>query len=87
MGIRSWYSCRLIMTTETLVERLRKRAEIRRKATCRGPEDRMATLLDEAADEILSLEFKIEGLDQDIDGLESDVSRLEYELEEAKDHL
>lgn len=47
----------------------------------------MATLLDEAADEILSLEFKIEGLDQDIDGLESDVSRLEYELEEAKDHL
>lgn len=42
--------------TETLSQRLRKRAEIRRKATCRGPEDRLANDLDEAAARIEELE-------------------------------
>ena len=49
---------------ETLVERLRKRAEIRRKATCRGPEDRLANDLEEAAKKIEELEdeLKIAGM-------------------------
>lgn len=45
------------MTEETLVERLRKRAEIRRQISTRksvqeGKPDRIADLLEEAADEI-----------------------------------
>jgi len=48
------------MTNETLVERLRKRAAIRRTISSRrsvqeGKEDRLADLLDEAADEIEGL--------------------------------
>lgn len=46
----------MVCKQETLVERLRKRAEIRRKATCRGPEDRLANDLDEAAERIEKLE-------------------------------
>jgi hypothetical protein len=41
--------------TETLVERLRKRAEIRRKIP-RGEPDRIADLLEEAANKIDNLE-------------------------------
>ena len=40
------------IANEDIAVRLRKRAEIRRKATCRGPEDRLANDLDEAASEI-----------------------------------
>jgi hypothetical protein len=48
------------MTTEDIVYRLRKRAEIRRqipgrKSVQEGKPDRMADLLDEAADEIEKL--------------------------------
>jgi len=45
---------------EDIVTRLRKRAEIRRKVTCRGLEDRIAALLDEAA-------ARIEWLQADLD--------------------
>lgn len=45
--------------TETLVERLRKRAEIRRSIP-RGEPDRIADLLEEAADEIEYLERKLD---------------------------
>jgi HAMP domain-containing protein len=49
------------MVNESLVERLRKRAEIRRQIPSRrsvqeGQPDRLADLLDEAADEIEQLE-------------------------------
>ena len=44
---------------ETLVERLRKRAEIRRSIP-RGEPDRIADLLEEAADEIEYLERKLD---------------------------
>jgi hypothetical protein len=43
------------MDKEDIVARLAKRAEIRRKATCRGPEDRLANDLDEAAAAITTL--------------------------------
>ena len=47
------------MNNKELIYRLRKRAEIRRKATCRGPEDRLANDLDEAANLIEELELKL----------------------------
>jgi hypothetical protein len=55
------------LTEETLVYRLRKRAEIRRQIPSRksvqeGKPDRMADLLDEAADEIQRLEQTIADL-------------------------
>ena len=37
---------------QELIDRLRKRAEIRRKATCRGPNDKLANDLEEAAEAI-----------------------------------
>lgn len=51
-----------IMTTESLVERLRKRAAIRRQIPSRksvqnGEPDRIADLLEEAANEIERLDF------------------------------
>jgi hypothetical protein len=58
---------------EDLVYRLRKRAEIRRqipgrKSVQEGKADRMADLLDEAANEIVRLRNEIEGLWQDAAG-------------------
>jgi hypothetical protein len=58
---------------EDLVYRLRKRAEIRRqipgrKSVQEGKADRMADLLDEAANEIVMLRNEIEGLWQDAAG-------------------
>lgn len=38
-----------------LINKLRIRAEIRRKTTCRGPDDRIANELDEAAQAIFDL--------------------------------
>lgn len=53
------------MQEQTLVERLRKRAEIRRsiptrKSVIDGSPDRLADLLEEAADEIDRLEQTLE---------------------------
>lgn len=58
---------------QSLVFRLRKRAEIRRqipgrKSVEEGAPDRIATLLDEAANEIERLNDKIDGLYQDMAG-------------------
>lgn len=55
------------MEEQTLVERLRKRAEIRRsiptrKSVIDGSPDRLADLLEEAADEIQRLENDIDRL-------------------------
>lgn len=55
---------------QTLVERLRKRAEIRRsiptrKSVIDGSPDRLADLLEEAADEIRRLENDIDRLLKD----------------------
>lgn len=55
------------MQEQTLVERLRKRAEIRRsiptrKSVIDGSPDRLADLLEEAADEIRRLENDIDRL-------------------------
>lgn len=60
---------------ESLVERLRKRAEIRRniqtrKSVQEGKPDRIADLLEEAADEIYKLESVIGEMDDIIDRLE-----------------
>jgi hypothetical protein len=57
----------LPVTEQSLVFRLRKRAEIRRqipgrKSVEEGAQDRIATLLDEAADEIDKLEQTIANL-------------------------
>jgi hypothetical protein len=72
---------RLMVNEEDLVYRLRKRAEIRRQISSRksvqeGKPDRIADLLDEAADEINRLEQFIEdafevhpNLDLDVEGL------------------
>jgi len=49
------------MIGEDIVVALRKRAEIRRKATCRGHGDRLALQLDEAADEIQRLRDELQG--------------------------
>lgn len=70
-----------MVNEEDLVYRLRKRAEIRRQISSRksvqeGKPDRIADLLDEAADEINRLEQFIEdafevhpNLDLDVEGL------------------
>jgi hypothetical protein len=60
---------------ESLIYRLRKRAEIRRniqtrKSVQEGKPDRIADLLEEAADEIYKLEFVIGEMDDIIDRLE-----------------
>lgn len=57
----------MIIQEQTLVERLRKRAEIRRsiptrKSVIEGSPDRLADLLEEAADEIQRLENDIDRL-------------------------
>ena len=44
------------------IEDLRLRAFIRRKDTCRGPEDRLAKQLEDAADSIESLTALVEYL-------------------------
>lgn len=56
------------MSGEDLVERLEKRAEIRRQITSRksvqeGKPDRIADLLEEAADEIVRLRNKIKDIE------------------------
>ena len=61
------------MTEQTLVERLRKRAEIRRtiptrKSVQEGAPDRLSDLLDEAADRIEEIEGALE--DQQVRQLE-----------------
>lgn len=66
------------MKEESLIYRLRKRAEIRRniptrKSVQEGKPDRIAELLDEAADEI-------EELQEAIYQYELTVARLEYRL-------
>jgi hypothetical protein len=60
---------------ESLVYRLRKRAEIRRniqtrKSVQEGKPDRIADLLEEAADEIYKLESVVGEMDDIIDRLE-----------------
>jgi hypothetical protein len=60
---------------ESLIYRLRKRAEIRRniqtrKSVQEGKPDRIADLLEEAADEIYKLESVIGEMDDIIDRLE-----------------
>ena len=60
---------------ETLVDRLRKRAEIRRniqtrKSVQEGKPDRIADLLEEAADEIYKLQSVVGEMDDIIDRLE-----------------
>lgn len=60
---------------ESLVERLRKRAEIRRniqtrKSVQEGKPDRIADLLDEAADEIYKLQSVVGEMDDIVDRLE-----------------
>lgn len=57
----------LPVTEQSLVFRLRKRAEIRRQipgrlAVIEGKPDKIANLLDEAADEIISLQQTISNL-------------------------
>lgn len=63
------------MNEESLIYRLRKRSEIRRsiqsrKSVQEGKPDRIAELLDEAADEICKLETVIGEMDDIIDRLE-----------------
>lgn len=63
------------MNEESLIYRLRKRSEIRRsiqsrKSVQEGKPDRIAELLDEAADEICKLEAVIGEMDDIIDRLE-----------------
>jgi hypothetical protein len=60
--------------TEDLVYRLRKRAEIRRQIPTRksvqeGEPDRLADLLDEAADEIVYLKDTVDDLQDTVNGL------------------
>lgn len=59
--------------TNDLVERLRKRAEIRRQISTRksvqeGKPDRIADLLEEAANELESLENRLEAAYADLAG-------------------
>lgn len=49
---------------ETLVQRLRKRAEIRRSIP-RGEPDRISDILEEAANRIVELEDKLHSLEMD----------------------
>ncbi len=63
------------MIEESLIYRLRKRAEIRRgidsrKSVQEGKADRIADLLEEAADEICNLESVIGEMEDIIDRLE-----------------
>lgn len=66
------------MTSQSLSDRLRKRAEIRRQIPTRksvqeGMPDRMADLLDEAAKEIDDLYFKLSCLKDEIEYWKSQV--------------
>jgi hypothetical protein len=63
------------MSEESLLYRLRKRAEIRRNINSRksvqeGKPDRIADLLEEAADEIYNLESVVGEMEDIIDRLE-----------------
>lgn len=55
---------------DNLSTKLRIRADIRRKATCRGAEDRLANDLDAAADRIDALEAKVFRLMVDLGEIE-----------------
>jgi hypothetical protein len=64
-----------MLTEESLIYRLRKRAEIRRSINSRksvqeGKPDRISDLLEEAAEEICNLEAVIGEMDDTIDRLE-----------------
>lgn len=71
------------LTEEDLVYRLRKRAEIRRQIPSRksvqeGTPDRIADILDEAADEIAKLRTQVEHLDNHVDQLKRDISDMSW---------
>lgn len=74
------------MNTETLQERLRKRALIRsgitsRKSIQENKPDRISELLIEAADNIQSLLAIIEHLNNQVNGLNHDVDDMQYQLD------
>ena len=65
------------MTTEDLVLRLRKRAEIRRQIPTRksvqeGKPDRIADILEEAATEVEQLRARVQHLEILVDGYRDD---------------
>lgn len=62
---------------DELIDRLRKRAEIRRKATCRGAEDRLANDLDEAAARLEELDRQATQLRNENDTLRVLAARVE----------
>lgn len=55
----------LTVDYKEIIKNLRLRAEIRRKETCRGAEDRLANQLDEAAASIEELLSEVENLKYD----------------------
>jgi polyhydroxyalkanoate synthesis regulator phasin len=68
---------------ESLIYRLRKRAEIRRSINSRksvqeGKPDRISDLLEEAADEIYRLENFVVELDESIDRLQRRLGGYDY---------
>lgn len=68
---------------ESLIERLRTRASIRRniqtrKSVQEGQPDRIADLLEEAADEITELESLLDYKEQEIAGLIEQLNSCEY---------
>ena len=68
---------------ESLIYRLRKRAEIRRSISSRksvqeGKPDRISDLLEEAADEIYRLENFVVELDESIDRLQRRLGGYDY---------
>lgn len=68
------------VSDEEIAERLRTRASIRRKATARGPDDRLANELDGAAAEIEQLRAWIEDVQDALtDDLENGVAWLNDE--------
>jgi hypothetical protein len=71
------------MSEESLIYRLRKRAEIRRSINSRksvqeGKPDRISDLLEEAADEIHRLETLAIELDDSIDRLQRRLAGYDY---------
>jgi hypothetical protein len=54
----------LPVSEQSLVFRLRKRAEIRRKSVEEGKPDRIADLLEEAANEIVRLQIEMSNYDE-----------------------
>ena len=71
-------------TQETIAARLRKRAEIRRKETCRGGDDRLANQLEEAATEIESLERRLREAELQPTELRRIIRELNKRLEAAE---